>query len=91
MNVPKYAPLNHAAKHDVIFEKHIEGNQKSFEHYQSSLDNKNVLKVKKLKIKEEKLKNEEIEVLFMDPITISEDRREIWKTRCDSIKKKYNM
>ncbi|KAL4573519.1 hypothetical protein LXL04_020328 [Taraxacum kok-saghyz] len=59
---------------DEIFEKHIEGNQKSFERYQSSLDTKNELKGKKLKIKEEKLKNEEIAVIFMDPSTILEDR-----------------
>ncbi|KAI3711464.1 hypothetical protein L2E82_41571 [Cichorium intybus] len=76
---------------DEILEKHIEENKKSFERYQKSLDVKNALKEKKMKIKEEKVKNDEISILFMDPSTMSEDGREIWRNRCDQIKIKYNM
>ncbi|KAI3504933.1 hypothetical protein L1887_26733 [Cichorium endivia] len=76
---------------DEILEKHIEENKKSFERYQKSLDVKNAHKAKKMKIKEEKVKNDEISILFMDPSTMSEDGREIWRNHCDQIKIKYNM
>ncbi|CAI9271884.1 unnamed protein product [Lactuca saligna] len=76
---------------DEILEKHIEENKKTFERYQNSLDMKNALKERKMKIKEEKVKNDEISIIFMDPTTMSEDGREIWRNRCDEIKIKYNM
>ncbi|XP_023729755.2 glutathione S-transferase T3-like [Lactuca sativa] len=76
---------------DEILEKHIEKNKKTFERYQNSLDMKNALKERKMKIKEEKVKNDEISIIFMDPSTMSEDGREIWRNRCDEIKIKYNM
>lgn len=46
---------------------------------------------KKMKIEADQVKNEEIAILFLDPLKMSESYREVWKNRCEEIKLKYNM
>ncbi|CAH1413012.1 unnamed protein product [Lactuca virosa] len=76
---------------DEILEKHVHDNKKNYERYQKSLDLKNALKQEKIKVKQEKIKHDEMSIFFLDPSTMSEEGRDIWRNRCEEIKIKYNI